>query len=53
MLLLGSMNGGLWDSWARAGLPNLSQKSGVLLNPMGVLSKGHIGIQVLGDQGAC
>ena len=42
MLLLGSMGGVLWGFQVTVGLINSSQKSEVLVSPMGVLSKGHI-----------
>ena len=40
MYLLGLMERVLWDSLAKAGLVNLSQKSKVLVSYMEALSKG-------------
>ena len=42
MPLLKFMGRVLCDSWARDGLVNSNQKSGVLVNPLGVLSKRYI-----------
>lgn len=49
------MGGKLWGSKARAGLVNLIQKGGNFGLPhrMVVLSKGYIGIQVLGGKTDC
>ena len=42
MLLLGSVGGVLWGSWAKAELDSSNQKSRVLVSFVGVLSKGCI-----------
>lgn len=42
MPLLKFMGGVLCDSWARDGLVNSNQKCGVLINPLGVLSKMYV-----------
>ena len=35
MPLLGPLHSALWGPWARVGLVNSNQKSGVLVSPMG------------------
>lgn len=42
MPLLKFMGGVLCDSWARDGLVNSNPKCGVLINPLGVLSKRYV-----------
>lgn len=49
--LLGSLDVGLWSSQVRARSINLNQKSGVLVSPTGILSKGPIEQTGTGRQG--
>lgn len=49
MPFLGSMSRVLWASWAKAGWVN--QKSGVLVNPVVVSSRGNIRHSGAGRQG--
>lgn len=51
IFLIGSQVEVLWGFWARARLFSSNEKSGILISPMGVLSKGYIRHKHAGRQG--